>query len=119
MRRCSIAELCFLTKVRSDVISMCVVPVQICHPDSNKVLDTYAMLDNCFQGTFLKEEMIEALGVTEAGARVTVKTLNGEISQTTTMVENLKVAGSLGKPKWIKLPRAYTKCRNYQLMNKR
>ena len=38
-----------------------------------------------------------------------MKTLNGEISQTTTMVENLKVAGSLGKPKWIKLPREYTK----------
>ena len=50
MYRCSIAELCFLTKVRSDVIIMCVVPVQIWHPDSNKVLDTYAMLDNCFQG---------------------------------------------------------------------
>ena len=27
----------------------------------------------------------------------------------TTVVENLKVAGSLGKPKWIKLPRAFTK----------
>ena len=27
----------------------------------------------------------------------------------TTVVENLKVAGSLGKPKSIKLPRAYTK----------
>ena len=26
-----------------------------------------------------------------------------------TAVENLKVAGSLGKPKWVKLPRAYTK----------
>ena len=28
---------CASTKFRSDVISMCVVPVQICHPDSNKV----------------------------------------------------------------------------------
>ena len=27
----------------------------------------------------------------------------------TTVVDNLKVAGSLGKPKWIKLPRTYTK----------
>ena len=54
------------------------------------------------------EEIIEALGITGAEARVTVKTLNGEISQMTTVVENLKVAGPLGKPKWIKLPRAYT-----------
>ena len=96
------------TGVRSDVISMCVVPVQIRHPNFNKILDTYAMLDNCSQGTFVKEEMTEALGITGAETRVTVKTLNGEISQMTTVVENLKVVGSLGKPKWIKLPRAYT-----------
>ena len=38
-----------------------------------------------------------------------MKTLNGEVSQMTTVVENLEVAGSLSKPKWIKLPRAYTK----------
>ena len=49
------------TKFRSDVISMDVVPVQIHHPDSKKVLDTYAMLDKCNQGTFVKKEIIEAL----------------------------------------------------------
>ena len=38
-----------------------------------------------------------------------MKTLNGEVSQITAVVENLEVAGSLSKPKWIKLPRAYTK----------
>ena len=27
----------------------------------------------------------------------------------TKIIKNLKVSGSLGKPKWIKLPRAYTK----------
>ena len=100
---------CASTKFRSDVINMCVVPVQICHPDSKKVLDTYAMLDNCSQDTFVKEEIIEALGITGAKTRVTVKTLNGEVSQMTIVAENLKVAGSLGKPKWIKLPREYTK----------
>ena len=100
---------CASTKLRSDVISICVVPVQIRHPDSNKVLDTYAMLDNCSQGTFVKEDIIEAWDITGAETRVTVKTLNGEVSQMTIVVENLDVAGSLGKPKWIKLPRAYTK----------
>ena len=88
---------------------MCVVHVQICHPDSDNVLGTYAMLDNCSQGTFLKEEIIETLGITGAETRVTVKTLNGEVLQMTTVVENLELAGSLGRPKWIKLPRAYTK----------
>ena len=100
MHRCSIAEL---------VISMYVVPVQIRQSDSNKVFDTYAMLDNCSQSTFVKEEIIEVIGITGAEARVTVKTINGEISQTTTAVKNLKVAKSLGKSKWIKLPRTNTK----------
>ena len=47
--------------------------VQIRHPDSNKVLDTYVMLDNCSQGTFVKEETIEVLGIT--GAETSENTL--------------------------------------------
>ena len=69
---------------------------QIRHPDSNKVLDIYVMLGNCSQDTF---EIIEALGITRAETRVTVKTLNGGVSQMTTVVKNLKIAGSLGKPR--------------------
>ena len=88
---------------------MCVVPVQIHHPDSNNVLDTSAMLENCSQGTFVNQEIIETLGITGSDTRVTVKTLKGEISQMTTVVEYLKVAGLLGKLKWLKLSRAYTK----------
>ena len=45
---------CASTKFRSDIIIMCVVPVQIHHPDSSKVLDTYVILDNCSQGKFVK-----------------------------------------------------------------
>ena len=88
---------------------MCVVPKQICHPDSSKVLDTCTMLDNWSQSIFIKEEIIEALSITGAESRVIVKTLNGEISQMTTMVENLKVARSLDKPKRLKLTKAYIK----------
>ena len=57
------------------------------------------MLDNCSQGLFVKEKIIEVLGITGAVTRVTVNTINGEISQMTTAVKNLKVLGSLGKPK--------------------
>ena len=67
------------------------MPVQIHYPDSNKVLDTYAILDNCSQGTFENGEIIEALDIAGVEAKVTVKTLNGEISQMTTVVQNLKV----------------------------
>ena len=68
------------------------------------------MLNNCSQGTFVKDEIIEALGITGADTGADKeKTLNGEIPQMTNVVENLKVVGSLGNPKSIKLPRAYIK----------
>ena len=49
-------------------------------PRSNKVLDTYAMLDSCSQGKFLMQEIIESLGITGVDTKASVKTLNGEIS---------------------------------------
>ena len=100
---------CASTKFRSDVISMCAVPVQIRHPYSNKVLHAYAILGNFSPDTFVKQKVIETLGITGVDTRVTVKTLNVKISHMTTVVKNLKVVGSLAKPKWIKPPRAYTK----------
>ena len=72
---------------------VCVIPVQICYPDSSKVLDTYAMLDNFSRGTFVKKEIIEALVITGADTKVTVKTLNGEISQTITVIKDMMVSG--------------------------
>ena len=52
----SVQELsCAFTILRSDVIDLCVVPVEIRHPYSSKVLDTYEMLGNCIEGTFVKK----------------------------------------------------------------
>ena len=84
---------CTSTKFRSDVITMCAVPGQIRHPYSNKVLHVYGILDNFSQDTFVKQKIIESLGITGVDTRVTVKTLNGEISHMTTVVKNLKVTG--------------------------
>ena len=38
---------CVITNTKSDVISMCVVPVLVQHKLSNCIVKTYAMLDNC------------------------------------------------------------------------
>ena len=84
---------CASTKFTSDIISMCVVPVQIRHPDSNKVLHTYARLENYSQSTFVMEAIFGALGIPGSDTRIIVKTLNGDISQMITVVENLKVTG--------------------------
>ena len=94
----------------TDVISS-VVPGQIRFPDSNKVLDT------CNAGQLQSRHICKGgnnWGITEQDTTVTVRTLTREISQMTTVVENLKVARSLGKTKSIKLPREHTPNRNYQ-----
>ena len=40
---------------------MCVVPVWVGHRNSRKMVKTYAMLDNCSQGSFIKNEIIKDL----------------------------------------------------------
>ena len=61
----------------NQVISMCVVPVDIRHKKSNIVVRTLAMLDNCSQGIFVKTELLEKLEVEGTNTSVTIKTLNG------------------------------------------
>ena len=94
----------------SKVISMSVVPIKICHPNSDKVLAIHAMLDNCSQGTFVKEDIVSALGLEGLSTTIAVKTLSGETSEETKAVDGLQVASSSFKDgRWISLPRAFTR----------
>ena len=68
-----------------EVISMCVVPI--------KTIKTYAMLDNCSQGSFIKQDLLKRLGVNRQKLSLNLKTLTGEKSEESLMVDNLKVAG--------------------------
>ena len=52
---------CASTTIQEDVISMCVVPVKVKHKDSNFVYSTFAMLDNCSQGCFVKASLMKTL----------------------------------------------------------
>ena len=44
---------CATANTKSDVISMCVVPVLVRHKFSNCIVKTYAILDNCSPATFM------------------------------------------------------------------
>ena len=46
-----------------EVISMCVVPIKISHQNCKKIIRTYAMLDNCSQGSSVKQNLLKKLGV--------------------------------------------------------
>ena len=46
----------------TSVISMCVVPVKVSYAGTKKQILTYAMLDNCSQGCFMKDSIRKNLG---------------------------------------------------------
>ena len=74
---------------------MCVVPVKASHSISKKEFCTYAMLNNCSQGTFIKEDIQKKLGAFGREADITVKALNGEQNVTSTAVFGLRVSVAL------------------------
>ena len=93
-----------------NVVSMYVVPVWIMHRTS-KVLDTYAMLDSCSQGTFMDEQLLDELQILGRKTTITVKILNGEATELTRVAEGLEVANggrkTHQKARWIAPPKTY------------
>ena len=43
--------------ITSKVISMYVVPIKVSHRETEKEISTYAMLDSCSQGCFIKDNI--------------------------------------------------------------
>ena len=90
---------------------MCIVAIWFGHKSSRKMVKTYAMLDNCSQGSFIKEEIIEELGITERKLKLSLQTLTGEKSEELAAVNGLIVSGiSCGKggpAECIEVPKAY------------
>ena len=70
---------------------MCTVPVKIRYVNKKKEVTTYALLDNCSQGTLVREDIrkLEALG---ARTKITVKTMNGGQTHLSPAVDGLEVA---------------------------
>ena len=65
-------------KTRSKVISMGIVPVKVQHGDGKDMITTYAMLDNCSQGSFMHDNLVKELGVHGMKTTLNLKTLHGE-----------------------------------------
>ena len=65
----------------SNVISMCVVPVKGKHEHGANEVTTYAMLDNCSQGSFIHDSIVKKLGITGSKATINLKTLHGVRSE--------------------------------------
>ena len=64
---------CNSSSIESKIISMCVLPVKVSHSKSKKEFSTYAVLDNCRQVMFIKEDIQKKLGAVGREADITVK----------------------------------------------
>ena len=95
---------CATTKMKSNVVSMCVVPVKIKCNKSRKELKTYAMLDCWSQGTFINSALARKSRTEGTLTTIKIKALNGKESQETKAISDLKVTSSNGKNVWIDLP---------------
>ena len=73
-------------KIDAEVISLCVVTVWVGHRNFRKMVKTFAMLDNCGQSSFIKDEFMEDLHISGRKLKLSLKTLNDEESEDTEAV---------------------------------
>ena len=101
---------CATVNTGGNVISMCVVPVNLTYGCSRKTVKTHALLDSCSQGIFMLEKLLQDLGVNGEKTSITIKTVNGDLNNKTTVVEGLKVSSSKYEDgEWIELPKTFAK----------
>ena len=101
---------CNSTYTTSDVVSMCVVPVKVKY-GSSLVVETYAMLDSCSECTFIEKGLLKELNISGRNMNITVKTLNGQSSKESVVIDGLEVASGTkfnSNGKWIRLPKTYS-----------
>ena len=106
-KSCTLA--CAATKLKSKVVSMCVVPVKVKCSNSKKKLRAHAMLDCCSQGNFISTDLARKLNAEGVQTTIKIKTLNEEKSQETEAASGLKVSKSSGERMWIGLPVTFLK----------
>ena len=97
----------------TEVINMCIEAVWVGHKSSRKMVTRYAMLDNCSERSFNKEEIIEELEITGRKLNLSLETLMGEKLEELAAVNVLIVSGiSCSKEvpvEWIEVPKAYSR----------
>ena len=77
--------------ITSNVSSMCFVHVKVSYGRTKKQISTYAMLDNCSRGCFMKGSNTNNLGVDGRKTEITIKTLDDEQKMKSKVMSGLKV----------------------------
>ena len=71
-------------------MSMCVVPVKVKY-SSSPVVETYAILDSCSEGTFIEKGLLKELKISGRNTNITVKALNRERFEESVVINGLEV----------------------------
>ena len=96
----------YATKIPSS-ISRCVVQVKLRNLNPNNEVYTYAMLDNCSQGTFITEGLLTNLKAGGNKTSITIKTLSGEKEVISKAITGLEVS-EINSDEWIQLPKCFS-----------
>ena len=83
---------CVSAGIPAKIINMCVAPVKIGHLGTKKKVSTLALLDNCSQGTFVKESIKKKFGISGKKTEITSKTWSRKQNMESTVVTGLKVS---------------------------
>ena len=101
---------CVSVSIGGNMISMCVVLVNLTYSRSGKIVKKHALLDSCSQGTFMLEKLLRDLGNNGQKTSFTIKTVNGEVNCKTALVEGLRVSSSRDEDsEWIEFRKIFTK----------
>ena len=105
------------TSLQDNVISMCVVPVQLWHIDhpENKI-NVYCLLDDCSQGTFIKDDVLDDLNISGQETSLTTTTINAKSTEPSVVIKKNKLVvqcmpqhAQLYPPSAIKLPVTFSR----------
>ena len=79
----------------TEMVSMCIVMVELWHAEEGKRVKVYALLDECCQGTLIREDIVETMGVTNISYKegVSIQTVVGDDESQGLYVEGLMVRG--------------------------
>ena len=92
----------------SSILLQPIVPVKVRQAGSNRVTDTYALLDNGSTGCFIIEDLRDQLKAKHEDSMLKLQTLHGIKHVPTSIVHNLEVS-DLHDRNVVKLPKCYTR----------
>ena len=91
------------------IMSLSVLPMLLFHKSSpDKVLKVYGMLDNCSQGSFIHQDVLENFDIKGTNTTICIKTMTGTITEESKVVEDFMVSDVNGI-NTLSLPRLFAR----------